>query len=60
MTALPIGSVVHTPLFIDDGPRAIDSWHRVGISAYTGARGNSTVRAGLSRANFGYRNEATS
>ena len=60
MTPIPIGSAVHTGLFFSNGPRAIDSWHRVGISAYTGAQGNSTVCAGFSRANFGYRNEATS
>ena len=54
MTALLIGSVAHAQ------PLVIDSWHRVGISAYTRARGNSTVCAGLSRANFGNRNEAMS
>ena len=54
MTALPIGSDVNTLRL------AVDSWHRGGISAYTGTRGNSTVCAGLSRANFGDRNEAMS
>lgn len=52
MTAPLIGSVAHTQRL------AVDLWQRGGNSAYTGARENSTACAGLSRANFGYRNEA--
>jgi len=49
MTAAATGSGIPAPRFADDGARAVDSWHGADVSAYTGARGNSTVRAGFSR-----------